>query len=518
MTAPSVNAYDEVLYAGHAFPQTHPDRLATMARLFAMNPAPVEACRVLELGCGDGGNLIPMAYGLPTSEFVGLDTGARGIANGRALAQELALRNITLRHFDIMDVSHELGMFDYIIAHGVYSWVPRAVQDKMLSICGAQLKPQGVAYISYSAYPGGHLRAIVCDMLSYHARRFPQPEQQIDQARALLAFLASAQADEDRYGAFLRQELESVLRRHPQSIYHDELAETNAPVYFYQFVKEAAAHCLQYLGEADFFEMQDLTQSPPVREVLRLVGGDLIDKEQYMDFVKCRRFRQTLLCHTEVALDRRLGSHRMSEFYAAAAVRPVPMPEDAEPEPAENGARSVLAAFHDYPPAQEAFSVIAGSWPRRLAFGELVSMVQARIGAFSGEDAAIMGDALLAGFACGKVQLHVHLPRFVLQVSERPVASALARLHARNGPLVTNLRHDSVRMDDELGRELLAALDGTRDRAALLDHLVAKVSQGAVPLIDSGVAVSDPEKVRHILNRDLEANLQNLAKCAVLEG
>ena len=162
--------------------------------------------------------------------------------------------------------------------------------------------------------------------------------------------------------------------------------------------------------------------------------------------------------------------------------------------------------------------MIAESWPRRLAFGELVSIVQARIGAFSGEDAAIMGDALLAGFACGKVQLHVHIPRFILQVSERPVASGLARLHARNGPLVTNLRHDSVRMDDELGRELLAALDGTRDRAELLDHLAAKVSQGAVPLIDAGVAVSDPEKVRHILNRDLEANLQNLAKCAVLEG
>src|SRR6266852_522791 len=106
------NRYDEVLYAGLAFAQTHPDRLATIARLFGMRSPSVERCRVLELGCGDGGNLIPMAYTLPGSEFVGVDLGARGIAGGREMASALELRNVTLRCLDILEAGADLGKFD----------------------------------------------------------------------------------------------------------------------------------------------------------------------------------------------------------------------------------------------------------------------------------------------------------------------------------------------------------------------------------------------------------------------
>jgi len=66
-------SYDEVPYESQSFPQSHPNRLATLGRLFGLSPAPVAQCRVLELGCASGGNLIPMAYHLPESEFVGLD-------------------------------------------------------------------------------------------------------------------------------------------------------------------------------------------------------------------------------------------------------------------------------------------------------------------------------------------------------------------------------------------------------------------------------------------------------------
>lgn len=83
-------SYDEVLYPGYAYRQTHPDRLATMATLFGMTPAPVEGCRVLELGCGEGGNLIPMAFGLPRSQFLGIDLAQRPIQKGQAMVEALA--------------------------------------------------------------------------------------------------------------------------------------------------------------------------------------------------------------------------------------------------------------------------------------------------------------------------------------------------------------------------------------------------------------------------------------------
>ena len=123
--------YNEVLYPSAVYAQTHPDRLAMMATLYGMTPAPVEKCRVLELGCGDGWNLITMAYGLPGSEFFGIDLAGKPIARGNELIAKLGLRNLSLREMDVADAA-DLGEFDYIIAHGLYSWVPQHVRERSL--------------------------------------------------------------------------------------------------------------------------------------------------------------------------------------------------------------------------------------------------------------------------------------------------------------------------------------------------------------------------------------------------
>src|SRR2546426_12611051 len=119
-----------------------------------MNPAPVESCRVLEMGCGAGGNLIPMAFDLPESDSVGIDLAGSAIAQGRELIAALGLKNISPQRLDVMAFPSELGQIDYIIAHGLYSWVPEMIRDRILAICRAHLAAQGVAYISYNTYPG----------------------------------------------------------------------------------------------------------------------------------------------------------------------------------------------------------------------------------------------------------------------------------------------------------------------------------------------------------------------------
>ena len=96
-----LTSYDRVPYPGHPFAQTHPDRLATVATLFGLRPAHPDACRVLELGCGDGGNLVPMAYGLPGATFTGIDLAAGAIAHANELKTALGLDNLTLRHGDL---------------------------------------------------------------------------------------------------------------------------------------------------------------------------------------------------------------------------------------------------------------------------------------------------------------------------------------------------------------------------------------------------------------------------------
>src|SRR5438552_2574341 len=133
------NSYDEVPYESHPYLQTHPSRLAVIATLFGLDPPPVERCRVLELGAAAGGNLIPMAEALPNSEFLGLDLSARQTADGELMVRKLGLANLTLRHASITDVDESYGKFDYLICHGVFSWVPTAVREKILDICAKNL-------------------------------------------------------------------------------------------------------------------------------------------------------------------------------------------------------------------------------------------------------------------------------------------------------------------------------------------------------------------------------------------
>src|ERR1700693_2505117 len=167
MSREESTAHDAVMYPGSPFSQTHPDRLATIAALYGFPAAPPERCRVLELGCGDGGNLIPMAYLLPGSTFLGLDSAGAGGTRGREQIAALGLTNVTLLHVYLLEASN-LGTYDYVIAHGVYSWVPPSVQERVLAIASEVLAPNGVAYVSYNALPGGHVRNAMRQMMLWH--------------------------------------------------------------------------------------------------------------------------------------------------------------------------------------------------------------------------------------------------------------------------------------------------------------------------------------------------------------
>jgi methyltransferase-like protein/trans-aconitate methyltransferase len=499
-------SYEEVPYKGQAFVQTHPDRLATQARIFGMNPAPVESCRVLELGCGDGGNLIPMALALPGSRFTGVDNAAGAVAEGEAALRELRLGNISLRCLDILEVPSDLGQFDYIIAHGVFSWVPPAVREKTLSLCHDLLAPQGVAYISYNAYPGGHLRETVREMMRFHVRAISEAESRVQQALALMGFLAQGHPKEDAYGALLREEQSSLAQRRPEGLYHDELAEFNTQFYFHEFIEGAARHGLQYLAEADYADMTDSVFAEPVTRALQQMG-DLIVKEQYLDFLKGRRFRQTLLCHAEVALDRDLDAARFMQFYVACQARP------ATPESDEFRTDQGVTLTTNHPLARAALCELSEVWPAALAFREMAARAQARAQRdLAPEDLTFLGNLAWRGYSSGAIRLSVHPPAFATEVSARPVASPLARLQSRSGQVVTNLLQGSVRLEDDLTRRLVQMLDGTRDRAAVLDELAELAASGAVPLGNTGGRA----EARRMLDEGLDQHMARLAKLALL--
>src|ERR1044071_2530032 len=243
----SANPYDELPYVTLPSNDTHPDRLAAVATLFGMNPAPVGGCRVLEIGCGDGSNLIPMACYLPQSHFTGVDLAAAPIARGRKTIDDLGLSNISLIAGDLRDIGPEDGSFDYIVAHGVYSWVPAEVRDGLLAVCRDHLSPQGVAYISYNTYPGRHIRKMLSEMMVHLTRNIEDSRERLDAARGLLHRLKEERLAPASWRSFLDEEVDSLLQRRPTSLWHDDLAPVSDPVYFHQFAAHAAAHGLQYL-------------------------------------------------------------------------------------------------------------------------------------------------------------------------------------------------------------------------------------------------------------------------------
>ncbi len=457
------NAYDTVLYPGSPFAQTHPDRLAMLAMLFGMQPAPVTRCRVLEVGCADGANLIPMALSLPESEFTGIDLSVRPVTAGKAMIGELGLKNITLRTCDAMEVSPAWGKFDYIITHGLYSWVPPEVREQLFNISKTNLTAQGVAYISYNALPGGHMRRMIRDMILYHGRGIENPEERIRKARELLAFLVAAVPSKaDEYRLFLKKELEQILERKPNLLFHDEMADTYEPVFFHQFITEASRHGLQFLSEANFFDMQDSAFKESVAGGLKtLSGADRIAREQYRDFLKCRKFRQTLLCHAELTLDAEPSPARTRNMYVGSPAKLV-----------SNGREGVNRFEGQHGAAMQTAHLIANAaimhlikaWPRTLHFDEL----SASIGT---EHSDALSEIVFTMFSAGLVELHAWQPRFRVTPGPRPIASPLARVQARSGSDLTTLRHSSVQVDGALERQLITLLDGSRDRQDLKTEL-----------------------------------------------
>jgi methyltransferase-like protein/SAM-dependent methyltransferase len=529
MPEAAASTYDDMPYDSHPFAQTHPDRLATVATLFGLNPPRLERCRVLELGCAAGGNLIPMALSLPRATFLGIDLSHRQVADGRATVQALGLKNVSLQHLSILDVGANWGPYDYIICHGVYSWVPPEVQDKILTICRQNLAPGGVAYVSYNTYPGWHLRSMIRRMMLYHASRFHETYLRVQQARALLDFLVESAGEQDTpYAGILKSELELLRSCQDGYLFHEHLEEFNEPLYFYEFIDRVAAKGLQYLGEADVSVMVPGHFSPGVQEVLQRLSPDTIHLEQYMDFLRKRMFRQTLLCHKHFTPSYKLCAEQLTAFHVASPARSLSeTPDIRSPAPEQfRGPGGVTMTVRD-PLMKAAVVHLSQVWPRAVLFEQLCQAARRLLGAvpvrpetLQEHDAERLGKALLSiytGASSGLIEFHLHPPQPVVELSPRPCASPLARLQAAQGHPVTTLRHNTCVLP-EFDRQLLCLLDGSRDRSALLDALAELAAQDVLVVYEDGEPVTAGQSIRRHLADALEQQLPGLARRALLIG
>jgi methyltransferase-like protein/2-polyprenyl-3-methyl-5-hydroxy-6-metoxy-1,4-benzoquinol methylase len=523
-----VTSYDQVDYPSFPIYYTHPDRLATMATLFGMKPAPAEKCRVLELGCFDGVNLISLAVGLPQSEFVGVDLAGTAIARGNALIKDLELKNVTLRHLDMMEMAPDYGQFDYIIVHGIFAWVPQPVCDQILAICKNSLAPQGVAYISYNAMPGCHSRIMLREMVSFHNRDFRDPKQQMNQALVLLKLLSNSVINgAELHMQLVRGEYDRWSARAPEAFYHDELAEVFNPLYFHQFMDQARKHELQFLAEADYFDMIPHGFSVNAVEVLDRIKGDIVLREQYMDFMRGRQFRKTLLCHPDVSLNREIKPETLRSFYISTVAKTASSAPNFEPGfketfESEQGGKIVTAD----PLARAMFWRLVEAGPERFAFPRLVEEVEQRAreqyGFIPKPDQDVPADIaefIWISYGAGLLDLHRYVPPFVVKVSDKPLASPLARWQARRSNVVATLHHRTFKLANAIQRGLLALSDGKRDRAALRADLLEVFAAGILDWLDAdGKVIKDMAIVGKAIDDEMENFLRTAGRSAVLMG
>jgi len=522
-TANAGASYDDVPYESLPYPQSHPDRLATIAALFGLRGAPVSRCRVLEIGCAAGGNLIPMAASLPDSQFVGIESSMRQIADGQSLVDAMHLKNIELRAVDMMDLDATLGTFDYVIAHCVYSWVRDEAQEKLLALCEQTLAPNGVAYVSYNTYPGWHYRGMIRDMMLYHIGNFAEPKMRATQARALLDFLVqSIQSTDDPYPAMLRQNLEVIRRQSDSYLLHDHLEDVNDPIYFYEFVERACRHGLQYLVESEFATMLANNFPKEVSDTLQRVAKDLVRMEQYMDFLRNRSFRQTLLCRRDAQLKRGINPGDMVQFLIASPAQPVGTIDVRSHAPDQFRIANGTTLTTSIPIVKAALQHLGAVWPQAVPFDRLVTVARGQVNpvairdrqAIAAETQAL-GSAILTGFTVRLLELQLHQPEFITEISERPKATALVREQAQRGGRVTNQRHEVVTLD-EFSRRVLTLLDGSRDRAAVLAEMGRFVADGTLIVEQQGQHVDKGDPLNAILGDAVDRCFSRFAKAAVL--
>lgn len=460
-----VDPYEDLHYPSKPFRYTRSDRMELVARLHGLSPAPAPTARVLEIGCGTGGNLLPMAQAFPEARFVGIDLAASQIAWGEAVRAEAGLDNAELRALDLVQIDDSFGQFDYVIAHGVFSWVPAPVRARLLDVIGERLAPAGVAFLSYDVKPGWYMKAAVRDLMHWHTADDAGDLEKVQRGRELLHFVArGARTTEIGWKALLEQQ-EQLVDAVPDAVVRfDQLSEVNEGIYFHELVAELPRRDLTYLCEASISAMSPDHIPPEALRAVDELGDDVVRREQILDFLGNRRFRCSLLVRAGAPISRQISVARLMNLHIDSPARPENGGADIDgPTPVTfkvpNASARVATVV-----TKRVLADLAARHPASRPFPEVLAQAGAARQQLAGD--------LFQLFSHDLVDFSPHPDNFVVEPSARPRAAPLARVLAARDAMVPSLRHESVELYPE-ERELLPLLDGTRDLAALQAALPA---------------------------------------------
>ena len=496
-TSPSdPSAYLDAPYRTTARPELRPSHLATIGRMFGVATPDPSACSYLELGCGDGGNLIPLAEQFPNSRFLGIDFAVDAVEKGRAIALQLGITNITFICGDILSVDLDSSAFDFIACHGVFSWVAQPIRERILNICAERLSPNGVAYISYNVLPGWRQRGVIRDVMTFGASLAAKAkqgnvsgEERLKSAAQFLALVSSTRHEpNDTYGTYLKEAIARLQHAEMSYLIHEYLEEHNTPFLFTEFSTAATTAGLKYLGDAKPTLMFTDDLGGAVDTFLRGLGDDLVKREQAIDFFRNRMFRESLLCGSSAAPRQSvdLGAMRTlsfhTEYRSVVPVLDVPLEGIATfTETLSRREVSVQGGEHAH-----VLGVLGEIGPTGAPGATLLERVRST-GILPKLGEAQMYSILYGLWRGGFVEASCLPTLCCSEVAGTVRASKHARLVAQESDFVPSLLHRICPLSD-LERSVLIAADGSRSQEEVIAGVLVgeTVVQGAEVLAAIG--------------------------------
>ncbi|ABV72977.1 F0F1 ATP synthase subunit A [Rickettsia canadensis str. McKiel] len=526
-------SYDEVPYPPFTFSYTSPPYLRTIGKLFGLNPPSLETAKILDIGCGVGVNLLNFAETYPKSNSLGIDLSKTQIELGKKIISDLKIKNVELNALSILDLNESYGKFDYIVCHGVYSWVPEEVQNKILEVCNKLLNPNGIAFVSYNTLPGWNMQRTIREMMMFHSELFNNSHDKLQQARLLLKFINdSLESATTPYSRFLREETKLLSAYTDSYVLHEYLGEINTGIYFNQFIEKAQRNHLNYLGDASLASMFIGNLPAQAAEKLQVID-DIVRTEQYMDFITNRKFRSTLLCHKNIPINRKIEFNNLKEFYTSLNIKPVTLEKEVD---LTNEQENISFYYENLPnplisstsPIIKAILyVYAENISNPLSLEQVAKEAFKKLGKYRLQDfLAALEQHFIKFIFQGYLKIFETKPHTITTITEKPKTGEFARYQARQAHFnnATNVFSITNRLNDMIGialheKYILEMLDGTHNINDIKKEILEKINSKLLTARDDkGQEVTDPKLLKEFIDYIVTASLEKFRMNYLLVG
>ncbi|MEZ4752815.1 MAG: methyltransferase domain-containing protein [Bdellovibrionota bacterium] len=513
------HSYEEVRFLSLPAPEKHPSRIGAIARIMGLDAKPIETASVLEIGCGAGDNILPIAAVYPNAKFVGIDSSEKLITEAKKTAQSLGLENISFKTFIVGESDEELGSFDYVLCFGMYSWVASQVQDSLIKLISKTINETGLACISYNSFPGWNMRSSIRSIARTFDKDSRDAEERVHKTRALLTAIKELQIDDySPYGQQLREQLEFLESQSEGFIYHEILGEHVSAVSIKDLADKLSDNFLHLNADARMSRMRFLSlNSEEARKSTKEIvtkKTTIAELEQLADIVSPISLRTSILSKNRT---KNLDLNVVDKLYLASPLVAL----SANPAVLGEGAEEFIDA-REYT-QQETNSLMKGCiiflseiWPESVPLKDLIILTKNRWKLETSEEDLQYARERFLSLACmGLADFSLSRPLCLRHAGEFPISHPYARLQAGGTKRVTNYRHEYSMLDD-FQRIMISYLDGTRDIPAIQSAMVKAMLDGKLRITESGEAVKNPLEAETMVRDHTVEALRALAEGALL--